>query len=200
MANITTPFGLKPVRHLTGAPYNGQIIECYCAAGYATALYVGDPVLFSPTLTEKDATAKRPTINLSAGTTGVLIRGVIVGFAPDPDDLTKTYRPASTERIAYVVPALDDLVFHVRDDGSGTPAAVFPGQNAELANAGGNTATGLSGFALDASTPTTTQAHNVHILGLADIENNELGDYAIWEVLINTNNNTTGRFLGITAS
>jgi len=64
----------------------------------------------------------------------------------------------------------------------------------------GSTVTGLSGAVLDTSTPTTTQAYALHILGLSDIADNELGDYAIWDVLINTCYNATGLYLGITCT
>lgn len=198
MSNSTAPFGLRPVRRLNGGPI--ATVRCYISASYATALFVGDPVIFDTTLANKDTTAKCPTIIASAGTTTTLTRGVIVSFEPLATDLSKVYNPASTERYALVAMASDDLVFHIRDNGDGTPAKVFPGQNAEMANAGGSTTSGLSGFALDATTPTTTQAFPLQILGLADLPDNELADYAIWEVLLNTNENATGRFLGVTAS
>lgn len=201
MSNPNAPFGLRPVRYMDGTPWNGATIPCYCSASYATALYSGDPVLWSATLGEKDTTAKMPTINVSAVASGSMIRGVIVSFEPNADNLTQQYRPASQERIANVVIATPDLVFQVRDDGDATPSKVFPGQNAILAAGTGSTITGLSGFKIDGSTtPTTTQAHTIHIVGLADIADNELGDYAIWDVVVNTSRNATGTFLGITAA
>ncbi len=201
MANDTGPFGLRPIRYLDGTPWDGALVDGYVHTDYATALFVGDPALISPTLAARDTTAKRPTVNTHAGTTGLLVPYVVRGFEADPTNLELQYNPASNERICKLVRCADDLIFHIRDDGTGTPAKVFAGQNAEMvAGSGGSTVTGLSSFALDASTPTITQAFPLHILGLANIENNELDDYAIWEVLINTNNNTTGRILGITAA
>ena len=201
MANVNAPFGLRPVRHIDGSPWNGQTIRCYIASGYATALFIGDPVLWTTTLADKDATAKYPTIIRSAGTTGTIIRGVITSFEQNPNNLTLQYRPASTERWANICPATPNTVFQVRDDAGGTPAAVYVGQNAVLAAGSGSTFTGLSAYVLAAgTTPTTTQAHTLHILGLSDIEDNELGDYAIWDVLLNTCYNTTGLYLGITAA
>jgi hypothetical protein len=199
MSNPNAPFGLRPVRHIDGSPWNGQTQRCYISALYAVALYIGDPVLFTPTLNEKDTTAKYPTVNVSAGTAGTIIRGVITSFEEKASDLTLQYNPASTARWANVCVG-HDVVYQVRDDGSGTPSKVFPGQNAICANAGGDAITGLSGYQLDATTPTTTQNYTLHIIGLADIEDNELDDYAIWEVVLNTCENATGRFLGITAA
>ncbi len=202
MSNVNAPFGLRPVRHSDGSPWNGQTFRAYISASYAVALYIGDPILWSTALTEKDTTGKYPTINRSAGTTGVIIRGVITSFEPNPNNLTQQYNPASTARWANICPATPNTIFQVRDDGGGAPTKVYPGQNGVLTVGGGGSAiTGLSGFQLAAgTTPTTTQAHTAHILGLADIEDNELDDYAIWEVILNTCYNTTGLFLGITAA
>ena len=200
MANTSGAFGLKPVRYIDGTPWNGATIRCYKSASYATALYIGDPVLWTPTLAEKDATVKHPTINVSAGTSGAIIRGVVTSFEPNPNNLTLQYSPASTAGWVNVCIAVPNLIFQIKDDGDGVPAAVWAGQNAICAYAAGNAITGLSGVYLDGSTtPTTTQAHSLHIVGLSDIVGNELADYAIWDVIINTSQNATGTFLGITA-
>jgi hypothetical protein len=72
-----------------------------------------------------------------------------------------------------------------------------------IADTAGSTTTGLSGMALDEGTttaPTTTQNFTLHILGITDREDNSLLASAEYEVLLNTCENATGRFLGITAS
>lgn len=203
MANTSGAFGLTPARHISGAPWNGAVVKCYISAAYATALFIGDPVLLSPTLAEKDVTGLYPTINKSAGTAGTLVRGVIVSFEPDRDDLTKIYNPASTEGYAYVCMD-EDVVYEIRGDGGGTPSKVFPGQNAVMiATTAGSTVTGLSGMNLDEGTttaPNTTQNFTLHILAVKDIADNELGDDAVYEVLLNTPTLAAGKFLGITAS
>jgi hypothetical protein len=201
--NATGIFGLRPVRHISGAPWNGQTVKCYVSAEYATALFVGDPVLLSPTAAEKDPTGKHPTVNKSAGTAGAIVRGVITSIVPDADDLTKTYIPASTG--GYVNVSFDpDVVYEIRGDGGGTLTKLVPGQNAVMiAATSGSTTTGLSGMALDEGTttaPNTTQNFTLHILQIADKEDNALGDNALYEVLLNTVRNTTGEYLGITAS
>jgi len=203
MANATGAYGLRPVRHLNGSPWCGTTVRCYISASYATALFIGDPILLTPTLAEKDATGMHPTINASAGTAGTLIRGVITSFEPLPNDLTKNYNPASTERYAQV--CMDpDVLFAVRGDGGGTPSAVFPGQNAVLiATAAGSTDTGLSGFHMDEGTttaPNTTQDFTLHIHSVMDKADNELADNAEYLVQLNTVENATGRILGITAA
>lgn len=200
MANPDAPFGMRFVRTLDGSV--PMIMRAYISASYATALYIGDPVIWTTTLADKDATAMYPTIIRSAGTTGTLIRGVINSFEHNPNNLTLQYNPASTERWCNIVVTSPQTVFHIRDDGDAAPAAVWVGQNAVGAYTdAGSTVTGLSGFAIDGTTaPTTTQAFPLHILGLANIADNELGDFAIWEVLPNTCYNTTGLYLGVTAA
>ncbi|MCP3681603.1 MAG: hypothetical protein GY861_02840 [bacterium] len=203
MANPSTaPFGLRPVRYVDGTPWNGQTIRCYIHASYATALFIGDPVVMETALANKDTTVKHPTIIRASVASGSVMRGVITSFEPNPDNLTRQYSPASTQGWANVVFATPDLIFQVRDDGDATPSKVFPGQNGILAaGSGGSTSTGLSSFVLDGSTtPTTTQAHTIHIHALADIPDNEMADYGIWDVIINTSRNTTGTFLGVTAA
>lgn len=204
MANPTGAFGLRPVRHIDGSPWNGATKRVYISDHYATALFIGDPVVWvsgAILSTEKDASAKFWTMNTHAGTDGLVINGVIVSFEPDPNNLSLKYRPASTERWANICVATPDIIYQVRDDGSGTPAPVFVCQNAELvAGSGGSTVTGLSSFVLDATTPAAAQTYPLLIMGLSNFEGNELDDYAVWDVLLNTCYNTTGLYLGITCT
>lgn len=204
MANDTGPFGLKPTRYVDGTCWDGATVECYISSSYATALYIGDPVLLTPTLAEKDTTGRYQTINKSAGTDGIIVWGVITSFGVNPDDLNKVYNPASTEGIANVVIPSDDLLFKIRGDGGGTPSKVFVGQNAVMiANTAGSTSTGLSGMMLDEGTttaPSADQSNPLFIYGIQQVEDNTLADNAVYEVLINTNQNATGRILGVTAA
>jgi len=199
MANATGAFGLRPIRMRDGTPWNGAVEKVYISSSYATALYIGSPVLLSPTLAEKDTTAECQTVNIAVATSGIYY-GVIVGFEPDPDNLGRLYNPASTERYAYVSTG-DNVVYAVRGDGSGTPTKVYPGQNAAMvATAAGSTTTGLSGWELDETTPTTTQTLPLTILGLHKAPDNILAINAIWEVALTTTKLAAGDTLGITAS
>lgn len=161
MPNSNSPFGLKPVRHLLGLPLNGAVVPMYAPSGYATALFVGDPVIKvangsnsaaikAPGVGEF-AIGTLPEVNkCTAGATN-RITGVIVGFAPDPDGLGRIYRPASTERICYV--CVDPfVVFEIQADGA-IPAASM-GLNANfIFTQSGSTVTGLSGVELNSATP-----------------------------------------------
>jgi len=199
MSNSTTPFGLRPVRYYNGAPWNGATQRMYIHALYDTALYVGDPVKQQEELDEKDTSAHYQSIEKAAITTSGAVLGVIVGFEPRPADLTVTYMPALTEGWAFVCTD-PQVVYQIRDDGGGTPSKVYPGQNAALVDAGGSTVTGLSGFSMETTTPATTVTYPLHILQMANIVGNELDDYAIWEVMLNTPWLTAGKILGVTAA
>ena len=199
MANPTTPFGLRPVRHKDGSPWNGATVPVYCSASYATALFVGDPVGHSLVAAQRDSLGRYLSVNKAAGTDAVVVKGVIVSFEPNPDNLTQVYRPASTERIAHV--CMDQtVIYHIRDDGGGTPSANWVGINAVMiANTSGSTTTGLSGMMLDAGTttaPDQNQSYPLVIEGIANIPGNDLGDNVIWEVSLNTFFNATGLVLG----
>ena len=45
MANVDARFGLSPIRHKSGAAYNGAVNPYYIPSSYGTALYIGDPVI-----------------------------------------------------------------------------------------------------------------------------------------------------------
>jgi len=200
MANPTGAFGLRPVRYLNGNPYNGATVPCYCSSSYATAMFIGDPVLVTATTAQRDATLRYPTINVSAGTDGTIILGAIIAFAPNPDNLSQNYRPASQERIAYVAMG-EDLVFEARGNAGATPDKNIIWNNAGLiATAGGSTVTGISGFHLDEGTTTTPAANQsfpLIIIGISSAPNNEIATSTIYEVILNTYNNAVGDKLGI---
>lgn len=205
MANTNAPFGLRPVRYLNGTPWNGQLRPYYCAGDYATALYIGDPVVHvgnanaaelmgfpAGTLSQIEAVADGDSNDIT---------GVICGFLPTNRDHNLLYRPASTERIALVC---DDhnVIFEIQDDGTATPTVdAFVGHNGVLAvGSGGSTTTGLSGYGLDAgggTAPTTTATFQLHILGLSRKQGIEIGAYAVWEVLLNQSSLGARAALGI---
>jgi len=199
MANDTGAYGLKPIRMRDGSPWNGAVEKVYISSSYNVALYIGSPVLLTPTLAEKDATGEHQTVNIAVVTSGIYY-GVIVGFEPLQTNLNLMYNPAATERYAYVATG-SNVVFSARGDGSGAPTSVFPGQNAAMvATSAGNTATGLSGWHLDETTPTTTQTLPLTILRVAQVADNTLGDNAVYEVALTTTKLAAGDTVGITAS
>ena len=197
MSNDTGAFGLKPIRMLDGSPWNGAVVKCYISAAYGTALYIGTPVIKSPTLAEYHASGSYTSVNIVAAVDGGVYWGVIVGFEANPDNLSTTYSPALTEGWAYVATG-NRVVFAGRGDGAGTPTTAFVNNNAAMvATAAGSTATGLSGWHIGESTFTTVVTLPLQVIGKQNVENNELGDNAIWEVVLNTSELLAGDVLGI---
>lgn len=207
MANIDSPFGLRPVRHKSGAPYNGAANPYYIASGYGTALFIGDPVVkvaggSNTAAVEVPGAGKfgvgtLPSIERTAvgDVDGVtkMITGVIVGFAPLPTDLTKKHNPASTERVAFVCDD-PDMIFEIQADGA-IPAASM-GLNAVLiATHSGSTTTGLSGMELDTTSdvPAADASNQLLILRAANREDNDTTiAHAKVEVLINCHTQAPG--------
>ena len=210
MANEDRPFGLKPVRYKSGAPYNGACQPYFIKSDYGTALFIGDPVLkvAAGSNTAQVTVPSAGSFNIGAlpqiekagaGDTSQ-ITGVIVGFSPLATDLEKKHNPASTERVALVA---DDpfLIFEIQADGP-IPAASM-GLNAVLIfTHSGSTTTGLSGVELDTTSdaPAADASNQLLIVRAVNREDNDTT--LIWakvEVLINqhTENQGTVGTLGI---
>lgn len=181
MANANSPFGLRPLKFRSGAPYNGECNLYYVAAGDGTALGVGDPVSLSGAT---DATGKYQGVTQQAAP-GDTVVGVVVGFKVDPTDLTLRYRKASTERYVWVADS-PDLLFVAQEDSVGAAlAAANGGQNVDFATGAVDTANAHSGFQLDSSTAATTAALDAKLIRLLNSEDNALGNYAKWIVSLN---------------
>lgn len=193
MANNDTPFGLRPVKHRNGAAYNGAVNPYYIPSSYATALFVGDPVVKTGTsntaVVDDFGIGTLPEINKATAGDNNPITGVIVGFAPDPDNLGRIYNPASTERIAYVCDD-PDVVFEIQADGAIAAAQV--GLNAVLiyTNAG-STTTGLSGAELDTTSdvPAADASNQLTIQRVVNRVDNEAAS-AFTKVEVKINNHT----------
>jgi len=206
MANNDAPFGLRPVRHKSGAPYNGAANPYYIKGDYATALFVGDPVVKTGTSNTARVSAPGagtfaigtlPEINKTAagdvdGNTK-RITGVIVGFAASPSNLDLKHNTASTERIAYVCDD-PDVVFEIQADGPIPAASV--GLNAVLIYThSGSTYTGLSGAELDTTSdaPAADASNQLTIVRAVNREDNDTTlDFAKVEVIINAHTEATG--------
>lgn len=187
MANVDSPFGLRPVRYMSGAPYNGAVNAYSTAAGDATAIYVGDPVVISGTGQTINGVVYQ---DVDQAATGDKIVGVVVAVDPvigsgaNGRDST-IYRAASTQRIVYVA---DDpnLLFEIQEVSGGTPLAADDiGLNANFVVAAGSTTTGLSGVELNNATEATTNTLDLQIVGFQNRTGNEIGEHAKWLVRIN---------------
>lgn len=186
MANLDRPAGLTPVKHLSGAPWNGKANVYYIPATDATATFIGDVVKLAGSA---DATGMYPTVAQSAAG-DVANVGVVIGFGlqpevmGNPDNVNMTHRAASVAMYALVV---DDpfVIFEVQEDSvGGSIAATSVGLAANVVVGSGDTTTGKSGMELDSSDVSTDTAGQLRIMRAVNRVDNVIGDYCKWEVLL----------------
>ena len=183
MANVDSPFGFVPIKHLDGSEYNGQVNRYFINAS--------QPEMFKNQLVDLGGTADSngvPNIvPISAGT-GNPILGSIVAFEADREDQGKTSNPASTAAYALVADA-PDVVYEAQTT---TFAAANTGTNAAVSSPGtGSSTTGNSNSQIDGATYKTT-TDQIRTLRLKRIEQNEFGAFAVVECFINEH-----RFKGV---
>jgi hypothetical protein len=203
MANTSKIRGFIPVKHSSGAPYNGQANIYAVLAADATALFVGDPV-------KLDGTGHTSGIaSVTKATAGASVHGVVVGVINTKLDPvtgamtsgsialdTPQYRPASTLQYVLVADA-PDLIYEVEAVTGANAAYAFAvadiGLNADLATVAGSTTTGNSAAALDMSTKATTATLQFKVLGSVQrVDNEPTGNSTKVHVKINNTSMGTG--------
>jgi hypothetical protein len=181
MANADTPFGLRPVRYLSGAPYNGAVNQYSTATGDGTAIFIGDPVTLSGTSQTINGNVY---LDVDQAATGDIVIGVVVGVLPVTREST-IYRVGSTQRILLVA---DDpnLVFEIQEVSGGTAlTANDAGLNANFVVGSGNTSSGMSGVELNNGSEAASATLDLIITGFVNRADNEIGEHAKWLVRIN---------------
>lgn len=201
MANTAGPFGMRPVRHRNGAPFNsgGNLYYLPTTAGTS---YIGDPVVlggsYNTTPYYNYPAGTLPTVTSIGGSTAVTaanVVGSIVAFFPE-QATSPIYNTTGTARGVYVADD-PDLEFEMVDDGlvaatanfySSTAGTGVVNNNACINNStfSGNAYTGVSGVTLATGSFAGTATLPLHVLGLAIQPNNALSPSAIWRVIINT--------------
>lgn len=181
MPNSDTPFGLRPVKHLNGAPYNGAYRLHATASGDSVQLLIGDPVTLSGT---------SQTINgqiysdVKRAATGDILTGICTGVEPATRD-DSIYRVASTATLVKITED-PDLLFEAQEVTGGTAlAAADIGLNIDFVVTAGSTVTGQSGVELNNATEAATNTLDLHIVGFVARSDNAIGEHAKWLVSIN---------------
>ena len=190
MANTSRVNGFRPVKHVTGAPYNGQFNTYAVLAADGTALFVGDLVKLSGTASAEGLAS------IAQAAAGDAVIGAVVGFVPDYSDLNRPgqYRTASTLRYVMVADA-PDLIFEAEADNGGAALAITDvGRAANVLVGAGSTVTGQSGMQVDSSTAATnTATFPLKIVGFAQRVDNEVGgSFSKVLVKINAHQLTSG--------
>ena len=200
MANISKINGFRPVKHVTGAPYNGQSNIYAVASGDSTALFVGDVVKLAA---DGNAAGVQYVTAHAAGVagTGQPALGVVVGVINTKLDPvvgamsggsisldTPVYRPGSVEQYVLVADS-PDLIYEVEATAAGSAyafAVADVGQNANIFAGSGSTVTGNSAHSLNMSDKGTAATLPFKIVGVVQKVGNEVtGNYTKVNVQIN---------------
>jgi hypothetical protein len=194
VANTSLVQGFIPAKYLNGVEWNGQFRIYFHSASDASAIGVGDPVMFDST-NYGDPTGRFPAVKL-AGANDIIV-GVAIGFgtvptgiqgvAPvelyDPANLVKAYAPASTANYIAVV---DDpnVLFEVQENSSPSALTIAALMNSISSAVGAvNVNSGLSGFTIDSNTASAySSSQTWRLMRLVDRMDNALGQYAKWYV------------------
>lgn len=184
MSSVSRINGFRPVKTVTGAPWNGQANLYFMASGDSTVVMVGDAVKLAG---DARAATGAPTVT-RCGATDIPV-GIVVGIAfegvgdltnmPPVNDLnTPIYRRASTDRYVYVC---DDpnVIYEVQYAGTSVAAATITanvGLNGQFTTTAGSTTTGSSGMQLDSTGLATTATLPLKIVGFPNRPDNIPGD------------------------
>ena len=191
---IDAPYGLVPVKLLSGTPFAGVTRQYSIASGYATSIFNGDAVKLVT-----GGTVERDTFDAAMTPIGVFLGCTFTD--PNTSQLTfKQYYPASTvasDIKAYVADAAD-ILYKVAIVSSGTTigdmAITDIGANVAGVDNTGSTVTGNSKCAIS-DTSATTNTLPFRIVELVEETKNSSGGYTEAYVKWNAGhmfNNTTG--------
>lgn len=169
--------GFRPVKHLNGSPYNGQVNRYMISVSDTQVTNVGDFVQLSdnPALVDPSE-GVYPAVERIGSGSAVPIVGVIVGFEVDYSNLNAgAYRAASTRRVALVADASDIIFAAPQDAVGGVVAAASVGLNVAI-NLGtaASTAPYASGMSVDSSTVLGTATLPLQVMGVTASPDNDV--------------------------
>jgi len=184
MANLDSPFGLRPVRMVNGSPFSNQQNRYRIAANYGTSIYQGDLV----------QVVTGGGIERVAASGSGLILGVFNGCTyTDPStgkQKWSNYYPASTNAsdiIAFVIDA-PDTVFEVQADAAFPVADLFGNFDIVDNSPVGDTTSGISNLELDVTTGATTSTLPLKAIDISQDPLNDDVATANTNVLVVINN------------
>lgn len=191
MANLNTPRGAIPLRHLDGSPWNAQVNLYYVPQADTNQYNLGD---FVKTAAGGDANGVPQIVKILNGTD--FIRGVIVGVLPTapnvpslqatPLALEVSNAPAAKTHDYYFLIADDpDLIYEMVDDGINVLTATACNKNASFTVANGVGLSPNSASVITTASIGTVATLNLKLMGLSPSPNNAFGAYARWLVLAN---------------
>jgi hypothetical protein len=201
MSSVNRLSGFRPVKTLTGAPYNGQGEVAFIPASDSSVVMVGDAVKL---LGDARTATGVPTVTRVSASTDIAL-GVVVGIlfsgvgdiqnVPPVTDLnTPVYRRASTDR--YVLVCTDpNVIYEAQYLTQSVAAATITanvGLNGSWDVTAGSTTSGASGMSI-AALSATTATLPLKVVGFPNRPDNIPGDqYFSYYVKLNNAQNGTG--------
>ncbi len=181
MANLDGPMGLQPIN----SPGGGVRLRRYpITASYATALFIGDPVV----------RVAAGTISRATATAGNAVLGSAQGFF-DGDGQPQGFYVASSSDSWEVLVADDvdqEFIIQEDNDSSNIAAADYGLNFALVATGAGSQTTNLSGWELDSDSGASTANEQMRLIGLHEVADNALGANAVFVVKINNHQGNQG--------
>lgn len=195
--------GFRPVRYLSGTPWNGATLRCTLPAATAGIFNIGDLVVLTSAGGVASGTgageagdqgAILPTIGIAVA--GSRCLGAIVNFEPLRSDLSATSRAASTLRTVNVAVADPNLIFEAQVDNVGTTTNIADiGSNFDAIMTVGTTA---SAMLIDSSTIVQSTAGwsfigvrndpaNIGTLTTGDFSTSTIGEFTCAEPQLGAN-------------
>jgi hypothetical protein len=195
MANADAPRGFTPIRQLGSAPHSGGVGRYYIGTGDSNNIFIGDPVDLGGT--GNTAGTAPSVVRATAGSGGYVV-GVVVGIENlTSDNLSRTYRPASTEGYLLVADNPNEE-FEIQEDSDAETLAITAiGSNIDFIIGTGNTTTGISATELNSNTCDTTNTLQCRVMRLVDRPDNEIGAQAKWIVKFNLHRYSAARTEGM---
>ena len=177
MATTAAPHGLKAVNLVGGQPYAGSTRQIKIASGYAANIYNGSVVSVVAAGTVEIVSEVGTNADpFPAGTVGVFV-GCSYTDPNTKQKLFKQYWPSGTvasDAVAYVIDD-PDVVFQIQADD--TLAQTALGINIPVVNpTAGDTVTGNSTMAADASAIAVTNTLAFKIIDFVDSTTSSVGD------------------------
>ena len=150
MANVDRPNGFRPVKTLSGAPVSSMIRSIGVADG--EDIFVGDILNLESGLADPGATNDTDFLGVAIGFAKKDSMSQEVGGNFNPSDLSVRYYDDSanthTDWVVLYVP-VEDVIFEAQTDTASTFAV---GDTCDLADAAGDTVTGISRQEITTST------------------------------------------------
>ena len=163
MSSVSRINGLRPVKSITGALYNGQATVYFAPAANADVIMVGDVV---KTAGDARSPTGVQTVARHAGGATEAAVGVVVGILFSGMGDTQNVPPVADD---------PQLVFEAQTSGA-TLATADIGLNAGLSVSAGNTTSGASGMTIDLSAKATTATLPLKLVGFPYRPDNNIGD------------------------